>query len=73
MRGRVMALYTIAYLGTIPLGGPLLGGLAQNVGVRVSFLIAALPCVAASGFVLLSQPQVGEPLSPKDKNANITE
>jgi len=61
MRGRVMALYTLAYLGTAPLGGPLVGWLAQSLGVRMASLIAALPCVVASGVALLSQHKGGDP------------
>ncbi len=64
MRGRVMALYTLAYLGTIPIGGPLVGWLAQSMGVRVSFMIAALPCLVVSGFVLLFQHTAGESVHP---------
>ncbi len=62
MRGRVMALFTLAYLGTMPIGGPLVGWLAQSLGIRAGFMIAALPCVAASGFVFLSRHPVGEPV-----------
>jgi MFS family permease len=69
MRGRVMALYTLAYLGTAPIGGPLVGGLAQSLGVRAGFLIAALPCVAVSGFVFLSRHQVAESVYLKDEPA----
>jgi len=61
MRGRVMALYTLASLGTAPLGGPLVGWLAQSLGVRMGFLIAALPCVVASGVAFLSQRKGADP------------
>jgi MFS family permease len=54
MRGRVMALYTVAYLGTAPIGGPLVGWLAQCLGVRVGFLVVGLGCMAASSLVFLS-------------------
>ena len=60
MRGRVMALYTMAFLGTVPIGGPLVGWLAQSLGVRSSFFLAALPCIAAGGLVFLAQRQTGE-------------
>jgi MFS family permease len=61
VRGRVMALHTLAYLGTAPLGGPLVGWLAQSLGVRMAFLIAALPCVLASGVAFLSQRKGADP------------
>ncbi|WP_089722140.1 MFS transporter [Candidatus Entotheonella palauensis] len=68
MRGRVMALYTLAYLGTILVGGPLVGWLAQSLGVRTSFWIAALPCMVASGLVFFSRHRVVEPVSPRGEN-----
>jgi MFS family permease len=49
MRGRVMALYTVGFLGTTPVGAPLVGWLAQAFGPRaaiasggVATLLAAL-------------------------------
>src|SRR3989454_12818132 len=38
-RGRVMALFAIAFLGTTPLGAPLIGWIAspRNFGPRVAF------------------------------------
>ncbi|MEW6059052.1 MAG: MFS transporter [Actinomycetota bacterium] len=36
MRGRVMALYGIAFLGVAPVGGPLAGWLADRFGTRLS-------------------------------------
>ena len=60
MRGRVMALYTIAYLGTAPIGGPLVGWLAQCLGVRAGFFVVGLGCMAASGLVFLSRHQARE-------------
>ena len=47
-------------LGTMPIGGPLSGWLAQSWGVRASFLLAVLPCVVASGFVFLCRRQSAE-------------
>ncbi len=55
MRGRVMALYTLAYLGTAPLGGPLLGWVAQSLDVRAAFHLAGLGCMAASGLIFFTQ------------------
>ena len=41
MRGRVMALYSIVFLGSTPIGGPLAGWLAQAYDPRVALLLAA--------------------------------
>ena len=32
MRGRVMALYAIAFLGSTPIGGPIVGWISQQYG-----------------------------------------
>ena len=55
IRGRVMALYTIVFLGTAPIGGPLVGGAAQLLGARWGFLIGAAGSTAAGllGFAAL--------------------
>ena len=34
MRGRVMALYAIAFLGSTPIGGPIVGWISQQFGPR---------------------------------------
>jgi MFS family permease len=40
MRGRVMALYSVVFLGTTPIGSPLVGWIAQTAGARASFYVA---------------------------------
>jgi MFS family permease len=50
MRGRVMALYSVVFLGSTPIGGPIAGWLAQTAGPRAAlFLTAASALVAAAG------------------------
>jgi MFS family permease len=41
MRGRVMALYTVVFLGSTPIGGPLVGWLSQTYDPRFALLLAA--------------------------------
>jgi len=45
MRGRVMALYGMVFLGTTPIGAPIAGWMAQSLGVR--FALGAGGVVAA--------------------------
>lgn len=47
MRGRVMAMYMIASLGTAALGGPLIGWIAANWNVQLALVISGLCCQAA--------------------------
>jgi MFS family permease len=48
-RGRILALYTMAYIGTAPLGSLLLGWSAQRVGASVTIAIGGILCLASAG------------------------
>lgn len=48
MRGRVMALYSVVFLGSTPIGAPLTGWLAQTYDPRVALLLAAVSGLAAA-------------------------
>jgi len=61
MRGRVLALTAVAFLGSTPIGGPITGWVADNVGARWSLgygalislvAVAVLWVVTASGAVV---------------------
>jgi MFS family permease len=43
MRGRVMALWGLAWLGSTPIGGPIVGWVGQSDGARWSLVIGGLP------------------------------
>ncbi|NMI01930.1 MFS transporter [Pseudonocardia sp. K10HN5] len=47
MRGRVMGLYMLLFLGGTPLGGPLLGVLAEHFGGRAPLVLGGLVTVAS--------------------------
>jgi MFS family permease len=49
MRGRVMALWAVAFLGTTPLGGPLIGYLAEHAGARWALALGAGAALVAAG------------------------
>jgi MFS family permease len=42
MRGRVMALWALAWLGSTPIGGPIVGWVGQEAGARWSLVIGGL-------------------------------
>ena len=52
MRGRVMALYAMAFLGTTPIGAPLVGAIAQWTDPRVALLTGAVATVVAAGLLM---------------------
>jgi MFS family permease len=51
-RGRVMALYGMVFLGSTPIGAPIVGALAEHVGVRTTFALQALLLLAVGAVVL---------------------
>jgi MFS family permease len=53
MRGRVMALYAIAFLGTTPIGAPLVGWISSETNPRVAFLVGGVATIGASAVTLL--------------------
>jgi MFS family permease len=52
MRGRVVALYIIAFMGSTAIGGPLVGVVGQLFGPRASLGVGVLGCVAAVAMAL---------------------
>jgi MFS family permease len=51
-RGRVMALYGMVFLGSTPIGAPIVGFLGQHLGARAAFLVVALAPVAVGAVIL---------------------
>ena len=49
MRGRVMALYTVAFMGSTPIGGPIVGFIGQAFGGRASLAVGGLATLVAAG------------------------
>ena len=45
MRGRVMALWFLAWQGSTPIGGPLVGWIAQEAGARWSLIAGGVPTI----------------------------
>jgi MFS family permease len=48
MRGRVMALYGLVFLGSTPLGGPFLGWLSGQWGARWGLAVSVAVSLAAA-------------------------
>ncbi|HEX6499067.1 MAG TPA: MFS transporter [Micromonosporaceae bacterium] len=47
-RGRVMALWSVTFLGSTPVGGPIVGAVAQHLGPRAGLALGAAACLAAA-------------------------
>jgi len=48
MRGRVMALWAVVFLGSTPIGGPLTGVLARGFGVRTAVAVGGVAALATA-------------------------
>ena len=48
MRGRVMALWAIAWQGSTPIGGPIIGTVSEHVGARSGVLVGGIAAVVVS-------------------------
>ncbi len=52
MRGRVMALWALAWLGSTPIGGPIVGWVGQAIGARWALVIGGLATLACGVLAL---------------------
>ncbi len=63
-RGRVMSLYTAAFLGVVPFGGLIAGMLADRIGAIGTVLGGGIVCVLAALYVLFRLPMLQANLLP---------
>jgi MFS family permease len=58
MRGRVMALWAVAFMGSTPIGGPIAGFVSDHLGGRGGLALGALTCLVAAtlGLLVLRRP-----------------
>lgn len=64
-RRRVMALWSVTFMGSTPVGGPIVGVIADHVGPRYALGLRALACLSAAviGTVALTRT------SPTERHA----
>jgi MFS family permease len=48
MRGRVAALFTVAFLGSTPIGGPIIGWVSQQLGPRAGLWVGGVATLAVT-------------------------
>jgi MFS family permease len=54
MQGRVMSLWSIAFLGTTPIGGPVMGAIGEHAGARWALGLGGVAALVAAGIGLLT-------------------
>lgn len=64
LRGRVMSFYTMAFLGTAPIGSLLAGVLADRIGPARTILLGGVCCLAAMAWFAMRLPRLREIVRP---------
>jgi MFS family permease len=49
LRGRIMALYSVVFIGSTPIGAPLVGWLAEAAGPRAGLVLGGIAALTAAG------------------------
>ena len=60
MRGRVMALYSVVFLGSTPIGGPLVGFISESADPRLALALASVSGLIAAGGAWWISGRAGE-------------
>jgi MFS family permease len=63
-RGRVMSLYTMAFMGMVPFGSLLAGTLASKIGAPGTIMISGLACILGSILFARKLPALREMVRP---------
>jgi MFS family permease len=61
MRGRVMALWSVVYLGSTAFGGPIVGWVSEHGGPRAGLALGALAAFATGACLLMAAPGEAAP------------
>jgi len=64
LRGRVMAFYTMAFLGTAPLGSLLAGFSADHIGPMKTILFGGISCIVGGAIFALRLPKLRAHVRP---------
>jgi MFS family permease len=54
MRGRVMALFSVAFLGSTPIGGPIVGWVSEQLGPRAGFWLGGIATLAVTSAAIFA-------------------
>ncbi len=63
-RGRVMALYTMAFMGSMPLGSLWAGAAATHIGAPMTVYLGSLACLVATGIFISRLPMMRREAGP---------
>jgi MFS family permease len=63
-RGRVMALWAVAFLGSTPLGAPVIGAVSEHLSPRGGLVVGGVACLTAAAIGLLAQSRARDRAEP---------
>jgi MFS family permease len=63
-RGRVMSLYTVAFMGTMPIGSLVAGAIAGRIGAPITLALGGAACLAAAGVFARALPGLRAQVRP---------
>jgi MFS family permease len=64
LRGRVMSLYTVAFLGTAPIGSLIAGFAAERIGAPTTIAIGGAACLACGMWFYTTLPRLRDLIRP---------
>ena len=64
LRGRVMALFSVALMGTTPIGGPVVGWVGEHIDPRAAILLGGLAGIGAAAFGWMQARQTEQAAVP---------
>lgn len=64
MRGRVLALQAMLFLGSTPIGGPLIGWVSETLGARAGLLVGAVAALAIGTWGVLRAREITRSAEP---------
>jgi MFS family permease len=70
MRGRVMALWSVAFLGSTPIGGPAIGWVTEQDGARVGLGVGAASCFVAAGLGAIAVRRLRNRAAAREREAD---
>ena len=59
MRGRVMSLWAVAFMGSTPVGGPLIGWIVAESNARIGLGTGGIACLLAAGIGYIAMHKLG--------------
>jgi MFS family permease len=74
MRGRVMSLWNVAFLGSTPIGGPIIGFIGEHASPRWGLAVGGIAAIIAAGLGYFSFKKSSGALIPDEQiiNADLT-